>query len=81
MTLPAGNSGRGGRLVVVSNRLPVVLSQAEGGAWQAHAGSGGLVTALMPVLQERGGNWIGWPGVATEADLRPALAAATGTAG
>ncbi len=51
------------RLVVASNRLPVVLSQEDEGEWDLEAGSGGLVTALEPVLRERGGVWIGWPGV------------------
>lgn len=51
------------RLVVASNRLPVVLSQEDGDEWDLEEGSGGLVTALEPVLRERGGVWIGWPGV------------------
>jgi trehalose 6-phosphate synthase len=51
------------RLLVVSNRLPVVLSQEGKGDWRLERGSGGLVTALEPVLRERGGLWIGWPGI------------------
>ena len=51
------------RLVVVSNRLPVVLTQEGRGDWTLERGSGGLVTALEPVLLERGGLWIGWPGI------------------
>jgi trehalose 6-phosphate synthase/phosphatase len=50
------------RLIVVSNRLPYVLARKEG-SWQLSPGSGGLVTALHPVLRDRGGTWIGWPGV------------------
>ena len=53
------------RLVVVSNRLPVVLKR-EGTGWGVTAGSGGLVTALGPVLRDRGGLWIGWPGIGRE---------------
>ncbi|MEF2229811.1 MAG: trehalose-6-phosphate synthase [Pseudodesulfovibrio sp.] len=49
------------RLVVVSNRLPVALRQEEG-QWTVQAGAGGLVTALAPVLRNRGGVWIGWSG-------------------
>jgi alpha,alpha-trehalose-phosphate synthase [UDP-forming] len=48
------------RLLVVSNRLPIVLKKADG-KWSASAGAGGLVTALAPILQARGGVWIGWP--------------------
>jgi trehalose 6-phosphate synthase len=50
------------RLVVVSNRLPVALEK-KGGEWRAKPGSGGLVTALTPVLSHRGGLWVGWPGI------------------
>lgn len=50
-----------GRLVVVSNRLPVALHMEEG-QWLVKPGAGGLVTALAPVLRDRGGVWIGWAG-------------------
>ncbi len=50
------------RLIIVSNRLPIVLSQTDTGQWDVKQGSGGLVTALAPVLRDRGGLWIGWPG-------------------
>jgi trehalose 6-phosphate synthase len=66
----ADNSVR--RLVVVSNRLPVVLSREETG-WAVEPGSGGLVTALAPVLQDRGGLWIGWPGTPMGPGLEEAL--------
>lgn len=50
------------RLVVVSNRLPVVIREDDEGDHQVSPGSGGLITALNPVLGERGGRWIGWFG-------------------
>jgi alpha,alpha-trehalose-phosphate synthase [UDP-forming] len=50
---------------VVSNRLPVVLEKKDSG-WILKPGSGGLVSALAPVLSHRGGVWIGWPGLAVE---------------
>ena len=53
-----------GRLIVVSNRLPFSFQRDKRGRWRAEPGSGGLVTALLPVLRDRGGIWIGWPGVA-----------------
>jgi alpha,alpha-trehalose-phosphate synthase [UDP-forming] len=53
------------RLVVVSNRLPVVIEQ-DGDTWGCRTGSGGLVTALSPILRRRGGLWIGWPGVSEQ---------------
>lgn len=51
------------RLVIVSNRLPIVLSK-KGDKINISPGSGGLITALAPVLKNRGGVWIGWPGPA-----------------
>ena len=44
----------GPRFVAVSNRLPIVLERSEDG-WTTKPGSGGLVTALAPVLSNRGG--------------------------
>jgi len=71
-----------GRLIIVSNRLPVVLNK-EDGKWQAVPGSGGLVTALAPVLKDRGGLWIGWAGTgdAGERELNGALEEATRESG
>lgn len=64
--MPSENrSSQNRRLIVVSNRLPVVLRQGEDG-WELKPGSGGLVTALAPALSHRGGLWIGWPGVPVE---------------
>lgn len=54
------------RLIVVSNRLPYVLEKQDGDTWSVKPGSGGLVTALLPVLRDRGGIWIGWPGITEE---------------
>lgn len=53
------------RLLVVSNRLPIVLEKKDSG-WSLKPGSGGLVSALAPVLSHRGGLWIGWPGLPLE---------------
>ncbi len=59
-------------LVVVSNRLPFTFSKGEDGDWQIEPGSGGLVTALRPVLRDRGGRWIGWAGVTAQEVPDPA---------
>ena len=56
------NCGSAKRLIVVSNRLPYVLENSNRGAWTLKPGSGGLVSALLPVLRDRGGIWIGWSG-------------------
>lgn len=52
---------KNGRLLIVSNRLPIVTSEEEG-KMVFKSGSGGLVTALAPILKNRGGIWVGWPG-------------------
>ena len=65
------------RLVIVSNRLPITLKKVFGEQWQVHPSSGGLVTALVPLLGERGGLWIGWSGILEEADLDEPLARAS----
>lgn len=71
------------RLVIVSNRLPVVLARGHNGLWQCEPGSGGLVTALAPVLRNRGGRWIGWHGAVVEesGDLAGALGEASRASG
>lgn len=51
----------GGRLVVISNRLPQTL-RYEAGKWTTERSSGGLATAMEPLLRQTGGVWIGWPG-------------------
>lgn len=57
------------RLVVVSNRLPIVLKE-EDGHWDMQKGSGGLVTALNPILKDRGGVWVGWTGTTNPLPIR-----------
>src|SRR6202040_2192729 len=50
--VPGGSSGR---LVVVSNRVPLASSSAAPAA-------GGLAVALKAALKARGGLWFGWSG-------------------
>ncbi|MFC1972631.1 trehalose-6-phosphate synthase [Chloroflexota bacterium] len=66
-----------GRLVIVSNRLPISLIRTGTGQWQVEPSPGGLVTALAPLLSERGGLWIGWPGTLEKVDLDDILAVAS----
>jgi trehalose 6-phosphate synthase/phosphatase len=51
-----------GRLLVVSNRLPVTLVPATEGGWRTQHSSGGLATAMGPIMARNGGVWLGWPG-------------------
>jgi trehalose 6-phosphate synthase/phosphatase len=59
-------------LVVVSNRLPFRAERRSDGLHLVRS-PGGLVAALDPVLNQRGGVWIGWAGVARE-DMESAAA-------
>lgn len=62
-------------LVVVANRLPVHRSSPSA-PWETSPG--GLVSALMPILREHTGIWIGWAGTAepaTEPFLHDGLSA------
>lgn len=54
------------RLVVVSNRLPITVTQ-KNDTWGIAPASGGLITALKPLMIENEGVWIGWPGCGPEA--------------
>lgn len=54
-------------VAIVSNRLPIVLKFDERQQqWSGKPGSGGLVSAMNPILEQRGGTWIGWPGMIAE---------------
>jgi len=56
------------RFLIVSNRLPAVISRNQG-EWRITSGSGGLVTALTPIMRKAKGQWVGWPGCGDEAPL------------
>jgi trehalose 6-phosphate synthase/phosphatase len=59
-----GDAGR--PVVVVSNRLPFTYHRGSRGI-ERRPSSGGLVSALEPVVSRRGGTWIGWPGLEIKA--------------
>ena len=50
-----------GRLILVSNRLPVTV-HAEDGELSVGRSSGGLVTGLRGPHERSRGKWVGWPG-------------------
>jgi trehalose-6-phosphate synthase len=50
------------RPVSDSNRLPVVITKGAAGTCQIITISGGLVTALAPILHNQGDIQIWWPG-------------------
>ncbi|PIF03042.1 MAG: trehalose-6-phosphate synthase [Propionibacterium sp.] len=52
--------------IVVANRLPVDRIIEPDGKTTWRTSPGGLVTALEPVMQQRGGAWVGWHGAPDE---------------
>lgn len=65
-----------GRLIVVSNRLPVAVVRRRKG-WSVEPTIGGLASALTPMLQKREGIWIGWLGTTDEGLSEDLLAKAS----
>ncbi|HET7871019.1 MAG TPA: trehalose-6-phosphate synthase, partial [Terriglobales bacterium] len=63
-----------GRLVIVSNRLPVTMERNHG-ACKARSSCGGLVSALLPIFKSMGGCWVGWPGSEFDPEVEAALRA------
>jgi trehalose 6-phosphate synthase/phosphatase len=59
--LKARKPAAGTRIIVVSNRLPVTLKKTEQG-WDTARSSGGLASAMNPLIGKTGGEWIGWAG-------------------
>ncbi len=57
------------RLIVVSNRLPVVVKKIANDEYRVQSASGGLVTAMTPILKRDGGLWIGWAGNYSEENV------------
>ncbi|XP_050428468.1 uncharacterized protein LOC126838238 [Adelges cooleyi] len=55
-------------LIIVSNRLPFVLTRNSEGDLKRKHSAGGLVTAVTPVVIDCNGTWIGWTGLY---DLNP----------
>ena len=53
-----------GRLLIVSNRLPLTVVAGRDGVPEVQRSSGGLATGLAAPHARSGGLWIGWPGPA-----------------
>jgi trehalose 6-phosphate synthase/phosphatase len=51
-----------GRLITVSNRLPVTIRRGNEGGLELAPSAGGLATGLSGPHRDLGGLWIGWPG-------------------
>lgn len=52
-----------GKVLVVSNRLPVTITRKPDGSYDYSMSSGGLVTALQGLKKSTAFQWLGWPGL------------------
>ncbi|CUM45889.1 Alpha,alpha-trehalose-phosphate synthase UDP-forming [Debaryomyces fabryi] len=52
-----------GKVLVVSNRLPVTIKRSPNGTYDYSMSSGGLVTALQGLKKSTEFQWLGWPGL------------------
>ena len=48
------------KTIIVSNRLPVKISE-ENGSYTLYPTEGGLATGLVSTYRDGGNIWIGWP--------------------
>src|SRR6201994_2608580 len=64
-------------LVLVSNRIPITI-HSEDGKLTGQPSSGGLVSALEPLLKEHGGLWVGSGGLEDSPKIREILKRASG---
>ncbi len=62
------------RLLVISNRLPIILTIGDDKKWQVQPSTGGLVNALTPILRNLKGLWIGWHGTLAKVNLDEIIA-------
>src|ERR1700723_4060324 len=65
------------KLVLVSNRIPISFT-TENGKLIGHPSSGGLVSALEPLLKNHGGIWVGSGGTEDSPQIRKILEKASG---
>ena len=59
---PAPTTTRG-RLLLLSNRLPITIKRSDDGNYSFSMSSGGLVTGLSGLAKTTSFQWYGWPGL------------------
>jgi trehalose 6-phosphate synthase len=61
-----------GRLLLISNRLPITIKRSDDGQYSFSMSSGGLVTGLSGLSKTTSFQWYGWPGLEVpEAEAGP----------
>ncbi len=61
-----------GRVINVSNRLPILVRKHAGGV-RLERSSGGLATALEAGWRDQPGVWVGWAGTGPDENIEPLL--------
>ncbi|WPH04007.1 Alpha,alpha-trehalose-phosphate synthase [Acrodontium crateriforme] len=64
-----------GRMLLVSNRLPVSVKRSDEGRYTYEMSSGGLVSGLAGLRKTMKFNWYGWPGFQIPEDEQPEVRA------
>ena len=62
-TTMSKNPKNEGRLLLVSNRLPITIKRSEEGKYDFSMSSGGLVSGLSGLSKSTTFQWYGWPGL------------------
>ncbi|KAI8938656.1 hypothetical protein NX059_004526 [Plenodomus lindquistii] len=57
-----------GRLLLVSNRLPITIKRSDEGKYEMSMSSGGLVSGLSGLSKTTTFQWYGWPGLEVPED-------------
>lgn len=58
-----GEATNSGRLLLLSNRLPITIKRSDDGSYSFSMSSGGLVTGLSGLSKTTSFQWYGWPGL------------------
>ena len=61
--MPSATPQPEGRLLLVSNRLPITIKRSEDGHYDFSMSSGGLVSGLSGLSKTTTFQWYGWPGL------------------
>ncbi|KAF2835728.1 glycosyltransferase family 20 protein [Patellaria atrata CBS 101060] len=72
-SVTSASSHSEGRLLLISNRLPITIKRSEDGKYDFSMSSGGLVTGLSGLSKSTTFQWYGWPGLEVPENEVPLL--------
>ena len=62
-----------GKLLLISNRLPITIKRSDDGKYDFSMSSGGLVSGLSGLSKSTTFQWYGWPGLEVPENEIPTL--------